>query len=466
VSLDVAIVGGGLGGLAAAACLARAGRRVAVFEQHDEPGGFATTFARGGYTFEVSLHHLDAVGPGEANRPLLEDLGVADTLPLHRSALVRRELWPAQDVDLWLPAGADACVATLAARFPGEEAGLAALFALAARVHVAAYGSWDEGAPPDAWEIARVRPHTAAAIVARYVADPVLRQIVGGLCNYLAMGPEACGALPFLVMLHGYHGIGAWRLRGGSRALTERLVGAITAAGGAVHLSTPVAKVLVRRGRAYGVTLADGAEVAAHDVVAAISPLTVFGSLVERAAAPEAWHARLAAMVPSGSFYRLSLGLDCDPTPGMAYETFLRGGPGDTTYAVTLPAVDDPGWGVGVIGVTAAAAVRDGPLPAEERARIVARLAGAVERHLLPDLAAHVRVTDLAHPGTYARYVGTPHALGFQASPAQTGSGGLRTTTPIDRLLLAGAWVSPGGGQTAAMISGRLAARAVLRGVA
>ena len=73
---DVAIIGGGLGGLTAACYLARAGRRVTVFEQAAEPGGRASTQFSDGFAFNRGAHALYS---GGATSEVLRELGVTYT---------------------------------------------------------------------------------------------------------------------------------------------------------------------------------------------------------------------------------------------------------------------------------------------------------------------------------------------------------------------------------------------------
>ena len=76
----VVVIGAGLGGLSAAAFLAKNGFQVDLFERHNTAGGYATRFVRNGYEFEASLHELSGIGP-EHNRGscyrLLEGCDVA-----------------------------------------------------------------------------------------------------------------------------------------------------------------------------------------------------------------------------------------------------------------------------------------------------------------------------------------------------------------------------------------------------
>jgi all-trans-retinol 13,14-reductase len=62
---DYIILGAGLGGLSAAACLSRQGHRVAVFEQHYLPGGCCHTFNYGDYHFCADVHYIYQCGKGQ-----------------------------------------------------------------------------------------------------------------------------------------------------------------------------------------------------------------------------------------------------------------------------------------------------------------------------------------------------------------------------------------------------------------
>jgi phytoene dehydrogenase-like protein len=71
--IDLAIVGGGLAGLATAALVAQAGRSVILFEQSGEIGGRATTQVRNGISFNLGPRALYVLG--HASR-LIRDLNV------------------------------------------------------------------------------------------------------------------------------------------------------------------------------------------------------------------------------------------------------------------------------------------------------------------------------------------------------------------------------------------------------
>ena len=73
---DAVVVGAGNGGLTAAATLAGKGLKTLLLEQHNLPGGFATSFVRGRFEFEPSLHEISDFGPPDDKsnvRMLLED---------------------------------------------------------------------------------------------------------------------------------------------------------------------------------------------------------------------------------------------------------------------------------------------------------------------------------------------------------------------------------------------------------
>jgi phytoene dehydrogenase-like protein len=84
---------------------------------------------------------------------------------------------------------------------------------------------------------------------------------------------------------------------------------------------------------------------------------------------------------------------------------------------------------------------------------------------ILPGLEGKIKVKDFSSPQTLKRsthaFSGGPY--GWDFTPNQVSIHRLQPVTPIQKLLLAGHWTTPGGGATTAMVSGLLASKKVLR---
>ena len=121
--VDVVVIGAGNAGLTAAVRLAQSGAATLLLEQHNIPGGCATSFRRGRFEFEVALHQLS--GLGTENHPfqirqLLGELGVLDRLEfVYEPDLYRVTI--ADLVDVTLPADRTGVVGVLAALHPAER---------------------------------------------------------------------------------------------------------------------------------------------------------------------------------------------------------------------------------------------------------------------------------------------------------------------------------------------------------
>lgn len=71
---DVIVIGSGIGGLTTACCLAKAGRKVLVLEQHYTVGGYTHCFERHGYEWDVGLHYIGDMGRDTAGKRLFDYL--------------------------------------------------------------------------------------------------------------------------------------------------------------------------------------------------------------------------------------------------------------------------------------------------------------------------------------------------------------------------------------------------------
>jgi phytoene desaturase len=486
---DAIVVGSGLGGLTAAALLARLGRSVLVVERHDRIGGYAHAFRRGPYRFDSAVHMVggcgpDAPGGGGLIHRLLEGLDVAR----HCSFLPVEPLYEASlpGFQLVAPTGVEAFIDAHARAFPRERDGIRRLVETCVRIRQESLRS---SAPGDAGDgrglsgstptLLRHRRATLAEVMPEFISDPRLTATFAAAWPYLGLPPSRASFVYWAIMLMSYVEDGAFYCGGTFQNLANALAKSVTAQGGEVLLRSSVRRIHTSDGRATGVTLENGQRIEAPVVVSNAD----LGQTVEELVGPNGFSrrflSRLHRLERSYSAVVAYAATDLDLAGlGLEHETFLysdwdheraflSSGSGRPEWTgITIPTRSDPGLapaGEHLLILTALArfdAVKNWRF---EKERAVESLVAVAEERI-PGLARHLTFCEGATPRTLERYTRNEQGAvyGWALSPGQVGPGRGGQSTPVDGLFLAGHWTQPGGGVQGVIASGIQAARLAL----
>ncbi|BBC31269.1 Amine oxidase [Streptomyces graminofaciens] len=103
--VDVAVVGGGMAGMATALRLQAAGLSTVVLEAHGHAGGCAGYYRKRGFSFDVGATTLVDFGPGGVGGELLDNVGIptldAEELPGYQAFLPDRQVVLHRDQAAW-----------------------------------------------------------------------------------------------------------------------------------------------------------------------------------------------------------------------------------------------------------------------------------------------------------------------------------------------------------------------------
>ncbi|NJM98941.1 MAG: NAD(P)/FAD-dependent oxidoreductase [Phormidesmis sp. RL_2_1] len=253
-TFDYVILGAGLGGLSAAACLTRQGYRVAVLEQHYLPGGCCHTFQYGDYSFCADVHYIYQCGPGQTVARFLNYIGKSVPFNSLDSDCVDRIITP--EVDFRIPLGWENLRDRLLATFADEAKAINLYCDEIARLHqqMVALGEdlrwydlkWADWIKlPKYWHLYSRRNWTLQDLYQHCGLSPKLQALLAGQSGDYALPPKDIALLTHASLVSDY-AEGSYYPQHHFKHLVDTMVDAIIEGGGLVQFSTPVEHIEVR----------------------------------------------------------------------------------------------------------------------------------------------------------------------------------------------------------------------------
>ncbi len=493
---DVIVVGAGNAGLAAAANTAKAGLKTLVLERHNIPGGCATSFRRGRFEFEPSLHELCSVGTKEQPREIYQ---IFDNLGAKPEWLYEKDLFRAivkgeNGYDVTLKVGIDAFCESVDAAVPGCKKQVKAFLDLKPKIAEAiAYIYATRGNPNGMkmlfqhTDFMRTAGHSVEEVMTALGIPKKAQDIINTYWGYLGVPTDELNAMHFLNMLYGYVEQGPAMPRHRSHELSLSLAKVILDNGGEIWYNSEVTQFLYHEDGSVAGVVANGEALYAKEVVSNAIPSNVY-NMSDLSKVPERQLKLANARELGISMVTIYLGLDCtaqelgikdysifimsDSDPRVQYEKRDEFG----MYIVNclnnvIP--DCTPEGTCTLFFTIPVFGRDVPkdLTPEEYKKyknaVARKYIEDAEKVLGVDIRSHIEEISIASPVTFANYLGSPEGTvyGYTLS----GWDGLMARTAAERkdftvpgLHFAGGHHVRGDGYSSAYVMGDTAGKRIV----
>ena len=327
----IVVIGAGIGGMCAAARLARAGHHVEIYESSDRPGGKCRTEWIGRYAFDTGPSlltipavyrdffqrtgkHMGQVMEIEAVDPSF-DYRFHDGKSVQFTNLSRKKTLESITTTFG-PDAASQWDAVLnraermwdVSREPFVESELKSPFSLLKRRHILR-------------DLRIIAPR--ATLRDFGLRNPYLAKIMDRYATYSGSDPrKAPAVLSTIAFIE--EAFGAWHIKGGIGTLSDHIAARCEKVGATIHLDTPVASINLKGNKVIGLTLANGESVDADIVISNADAGFTYNKLITTSTRRvKKVRKELSKLEPSLAGFSLLLGLRPSSHPRLSHHTIL-----------------------------------------------------------------------------------------------------------------------------------------------
>ena len=492
---DVIVVGAGNGGLVAAAMTAKAGYRTLLLEKHNIPGGCATSFVRGRFEFEPSLHELcsEATRDDQSSvTSIFRDLGV-DVPLLYEDTLLRVICRGENGYDVTLKAGWEPFLDSMEAAVPGCRESVKTFLDLINPVDDA-MGLMNDGIPNPVMlmkkhsDFIRIAGHSAEEVMDAVGIPQKAKDILNTYWGYLGVPTDELNGLHYLSLLTAYIKGHPSMPYHRSHEMSLALVKVLQDNGGTIYYNREVTRFLYDGQDAVCGVIAGGEAFWAKKVISNVIPNNVFNRSDNRHISKRS--RKLANARQLGmTFITIYLGLDCtieelgvkdysvfvvnDPNPRKQYDDRLDFG----MYIVNClnKALPDA-TPEGTCTLFFTLPYYPGDLPEDLSPENYKKFKNDIAEKFIKDyeqlmgisIIPHIEEISIATPITFARYLSTPRGAVYGYSNG--GWDNVVTRAAMEamdydtaNLYFCGGHYIRGDGYPSGYMTGEMAAKAVIR---
>lgn len=493
----VVVIGSGLGGLASALYLSKAGFPVTVIEQHSIPGGYATAFQRGDFTFDVSLHFFSL------QEELYKELGLDGKVQRIPLPMIRKLI--SRDKELVIPdMKAEKFIQFVCDQFPAEKGGIRAyyeyclalydeLMRFAAKIETGSiFLPFMPFRYPKMWEL---RKMSYADVLGKYIKDPAVKSAMAGNCGVIGLPPSQASGF-MTALLDGYFLKNKfYYFKSRSQDLSNACADIIREHKGTLIFNKTVNKILTRDNSVTGVQTDDGAIYPAKIVVSNANAPDTFGKFLSHNKEAKKYMEKISAFSPSVSSFIIWLGIkgelkrtfhehsisifsepdvekgfeyinkcDAEQSPMFLtlYDNYFKGysKPGTSTVTIMMLSGYEP-WRRFEKDYFAG----DKEEYNREKMRVAKQLIKRVEEKAIPGLSSMIQVMEAATPLTNMRFTKNPRGAiyGYPPTIDNAYMNRIKNSTPIKGLYLSSGWGNNSGSYSGGIMNGREVYRLIMK---